>query len=127
MTRRLTVATLALLALALQPAASSAASPDDGTSTALRHNPFRRPVAAGAADESRPASVTAPEWRPTLRGVLLAGGKSLANVEGQMVAIGETLDGHRLLSVSEYQAVFEMNGRRTTLDMRRPRSPDLDP
>ena len=88
MTPRLTVATLALLALGLPPLAAAAETPDGGTSTALRHNPFRRPVAAGAADASQPASVTAPEWRPTLRGVLLAGGKSLANVEGQMVEIG---------------------------------------
>ena len=41
----------------------------------------------------------------------------------QMVAIGEKLDGHRLLSVSDYQAVFEKEGRRVILDMRRPQEP----
>ena len=42
------------------------------------------------------------------------------NMVTQMVAIGEKIDGHRLLSVTEYQAVFEKDGRRVTLDMRRP-------
>lgn len=58
-----------------------------------------------------------------LRGVLRAGPNSLADVDGQMVAIGEKLDGHRLLSVSDYQAVFEKEGRRVILDMRRPQEP----
>lgn len=85
----------------------------------LHHDPFRRPggTALVPAAGDAPAPV---EWQPRLRGVLLSGPNSLANVDGQMVAIGEKLDGHRLLSVTEYQAVFEKDGRRVTLDMRRP-------
>lgn len=86
----------------------------------IHHDPFRRPAAsAGAADPDQPA----PSWQPTLRGVLLAGKASLANVDGQMVAIGETLEGHRLVSISDHRAVFEKDGRRLVLDMRRPMEP----
>lgn len=88
----------------------------------IRHDPFRRP--AGGANTAEPGQPAAPAvWQPTLRGVLLAGKTSLANVDGQMVALGETLDGHRLVSVSDHQAVFEKDGRRMVLDMRRPMEP----
>jgi hypothetical protein len=59
--------------------------------------------------------------------VLLAGSGALANVDGQMVAIGERIEGHRLVSVSEHQAVFEKDGRRIVLDTRRPLETRRDP
>ena len=109
-----------LLALLLVGAAGTAVAdpppPTNAPAPVLRHDPFRRP---GGTSTAAPQTVEA-QWRPQLRGVLLSGRQSLANVEGQMVGIGESLDGHRLLSVTEYQAVFEKDGRRTTLDMRRP-------
>lgn len=104
----------ALLSLAF--ASASAAGPS------LRHDPFARPVepatAAGQPDAPPPAP-----WQPTLRGVLLAGQGSLANVDGTLIAIGEKIEGHRLLSVSDRQAVFEKDGRRIVLDMRRALEP----
>ena len=99
--------------------ATAAAAAELPAAPRLHHDPFRRPggtqLAPVAGDASAPV-----EWQPRLRGVLLSGAASLANVDGQMVAIGEKIDGHRLLSVTEYQAVFEKDGRRVTLDMRRP-------
>lgn len=95
---------------------------DMPTPPVIRHDPFRRPTgSASAGGPGQPAPPAA--WQPTLRGVLLAGKASLANVDGQMVAIGETLEGHRLVSVSDHQAVFEKDGRRMLLDMRRPMEP----
>jgi hypothetical protein len=88
----------------------------------IRHDPFRRPAGSpNPAESGQPAPPAA--WQPTLRGVLLAGKASLANVDGQMVALGETLEGHRLVSISDHQAVFEKDGRRMVLDMRRPMEP----
>ncbi len=55
--------------------------------------------------------------------VLLAGQGSLANVDGTLVAIGEKIEGHRLVSVSDRQAVFEKDGRRLVLDIRRAQEP----
>lgn len=98
-----------LLSLAL-----ASASAADGP--ALRHDPFARPVEAAATPPAAP-------WQPTLRGVLLAGQGSLANVDGTLVAIGEKIEGHRLVSVSDRQAVFEKDGRRLVLDIRRAQEP----
>ena len=89
---------------------------------ALRHDPFARPVEP-AATAGQPAAAPPAPWQPTLRGVLLAGLGSLANVDGTLVAIGEKIEGHRLLSVSDHQAVFEKDGRRLVLDMRRAQEP----
>lgn len=88
----------------------------------IHHDPFRRP--AGSTTDAEPGQPAPPAaWQPILRGVLLAGKASLANVDGQMVAIGETLEGHRLVSISDHRAVFEKDGRRLVLDMRRPMEP----
>lgn len=113
--KRTPLPTLLTLLLALPAGAADPA--DDGPR--LRHDPFRRPGGGALAPVAGDAAAPV-EWQPRLRGVLLSGPRSLANVDGQMVAIGERLDGHRLLSVTEYQAVFEKDGRRVTLDMRRP-------
>ncbi|HRH75539.1 MAG TPA: hypothetical protein PLM62_20835, partial [Zoogloea sp.] len=80
---------------------------------------FRRPAPPSPALAPGPASAPA-AWQRTLRGVLLAGAGALANVDGQLVGIGERIEGHRLVSVSEHQAVFEKDGRRIVLDTRRP-------
>lgn len=108
---------LTLLVIGATGAALADPPPADTAAPLLRHDPFRRP---GGTQVGAIAPAVEVEWRPRLRGVLLAGRSSLANVEGQMVGIGESLDGHRLLSVTDYQAVFEKDGRRITLDMRRP-------
>lgn len=119
-----TLARLAPLiaALLLPSAPAHAESATTALPVPIRHNPFRRLADSPLATDGTAAPVAA-EWKPTLRGVLRAGPNSLADVDGQMVAIGEKLDGHRLLSVSDYQAVFEKEGRRVILDMRRPQEP----
>lgn len=106
---------LALLVLPL-PAASAGDTPP---APLLRHDPFRRPAPPTAPQTGDTAAPVVAAWQPTLRGVLLAGAGSVANVDGQMVGIGERIEGHRLVSVSERQAIFEKDGRRIVLDMRR--------
>lgn len=86
----------------------------------LHHDPFRRPAPPLSPRTTDPATPAPAVWQPTLRGVLLAGAGSLANVDGQMVGIGDHIEGHRLVSVSDRQAIFEKDGRRIVLDMRRP-------
>ncbi|WP_347250174.1 hypothetical protein [Zoogloea sp.] len=105
----------ALLAVAASPSPAA-----DDTPPLLRHDPFRRPAPPPSATPASGATSSPAPWQPTLRGVLLAGSGALANVDGQMVGIGERIEGHRLVSVSEHQAVFEKDGRRIVLDTRRP-------
>lgn len=109
---------LALLALPL-PAATAG---DNPPAPLLRHDPFRRPAPPASPPTGDAAAPAPAPWQPTLRGVLLAGtgAGALANVDGQMVGVGERIEGHRLVSVSEHQAIFEKDGRRIVLDMRRP-------
>ena len=104
-----------LILLTTLPATASDAPP-----VLLRHDPFRRPAPPLAPRTTDPAAPAPAAWQPTLRGVLLAGAGSLANVDGQMVGIGDRIEGHRLVSVSDRQAIFEKDGRRIVLDMRRP-------
>lgn len=111
------------LAALLVLLATLPATAGDGPPVLLRHDPFRRPAPPLSPLSPRtvdPAAAAPAAWQPTLRGVLLAGAGSLANVDGQMVGIGERIEGHRLLSVSDRQAIFEKDGRRIVLDMRRP-------
>lgn len=114
------IQTLVTLLLIAPPAlAGDASAPAPTPAPLIRHDPFRAPSGAAQAPDV-PAAAPVEVWAPRLRGILHAGRGSLANVDGQLVAVGESLDGHRLLSVSDYQAIFEKNGRRVILDMRRP-------
>ena len=101
-------------ALGAALAAGAAAQP-------LRHDPFARPrlgpaPASGAAPGAA-APAEADPWRPVLRAVMQAGRDSVVNVDGRLVAIGETIDGYRLVKVEDARAVFSKDGRRTTLTM----------
>ena len=90
----------------------------------LKHDPFARPVLA-----PRPMSATlvpantikapVPEsaWRPELRAILMAGPKSIVNVDGALVQIGELVNGYRLVEVHEETAVFIYNKKRVTLSL----------
>jgi hypothetical protein len=91
----------------------------------LKHDPFARPVLA-----PRPASVSSvpgnsvmapvaePAWKPELRAVMVAGPKSIVNVAGALVRIGEQINGYRLVEVHEETAVFVKNTKRVTLSLR---------
>ena len=91
----------------------------------LKHDPFVRPMlaprpasaAAGPANTVN-APVPEPVWKPELRAIMMAGPKSIVNVEGTLVRIGEEIDGYRLVEVHEETAVFVNNGKRVTLSRR---------
>lgn len=114
-------------AVAASAAAAALPPPPVDTGPALRHDPFRRPqigpngvvVVRNPAEEREgaPAVIEPPPWQPELRGVMLAGADSVANVEGTLLRIGETTDGWRLLRVDDGRATFTKAGRQTTLTM----------
>jgi hypothetical protein len=55
--------------------------------------------------------------------VLLAGESSLANVGGRIVRLGDAVDGHRLVSVSEDGALFEHAGHTLHVPLQGRRAP----
>ncbi|MBI5446009.1 MAG: hypothetical protein HY900_32950 [Deltaproteobacteria bacterium] len=83
--------------------------------------PSPAPVPA-PAPSPKPGPAAPPEraWKPKLKGVLLAGERSAADVGGTVVLLGEEFDGRRLASVDEERAVFERDGETWVLEMGRP-------
>jgi hypothetical protein len=91
----------------------------------LKHDPFARPVLA-----ARPASAAAvpgnsvktrlpePVWQPELRAIMMAGPKSMVNVAGVLVRIGDQINGYRLVEVHDETAVFVNNKKKVTLSLR---------
>ena len=81
------------------------------TASILHFDPFERPELLShpppVREQPTPRVV---RWEPQLRAVMLAGRASVANVEGRLVGLGEEVDGHRLLEVTERRAVFEKDG-----------------
>ncbi len=79
-------------------------------------NPFVRPPVIEPPPEQ--PSVTAPpsvEWK--LRGMLVAGAASLVNLDGTLIAIGEEVNGFRLIEVSEQGALFQQGRRRVRVSI----------
>lgn len=102
--------------------APAAAATDADLPQALRHNPFDRPRAL-ARPRAVPAQVTPPAPPLEVRGVLLAGEGSLANVDGEIVAPGERVGEHELVRVQEDGAVFRHQGQEILIKLSEP-SPD---
>jgi hypothetical protein len=78
-------------------------------------NPFAHPTKGSkpiqATDES-----ARPETTPLeLRGVIVAGPESIANLNGELLAIGETSGDYQLARVDEGSATFVHNGELVTL------------
>jgi hypothetical protein len=95
-----------------------------GQGALLQHDPFVRPAIGGfgpprnpAAAAPRPAAPGEPRPRFQLNAVLAAGSNSIANVDGVMVRVGESVQGYRLVAVQDRSAVFEKNNARHTLTL----------
>lgn len=84
----------------------------------LSHNPFSRPPymlalnAAPTAGES-PTQPVALELRATL----VAEGVAMANIDGEILAIGQSYAGYRLVHVEEGRVIVVKDGERMVLDV----------
>jgi hypothetical protein len=90
----------------------------------LKHDPFARPAPAARRASAAPMPATAvkpplpePVWKPELRAIMVAGSKSIVNVDGALVRIGEQFNGYRLVEVHEETAVFVNDTKRVTLSL----------
>ena len=108
------------IAVILVPLAAHAQAP----TPTLKHDPFVRPSLGGFRADGAPAARARPPLPPedpkrilNLNAVMVAGPASMANVNGVMVRVGESLHGYRLLEVHDRSAVFEKNNMRITVDM----------
>jgi hypothetical protein len=89
----------------------------------LLHDPFQRPEPPkiNAKSPELPASpaASAPDWQPELRAVMQAENRSMVNVSGFIVLVGQELEGYRLVEVQERSAVFLKNGAKMVLSLDR--------
>ena len=79
----------------------------------LRHDPFARPFQLG----SSPSADGNTSQHPKLIAVIVAGKKSLVNLNGTIIGIGEEKDGYRLIKVRDRKAIFKKGKKRVVLDM----------
>lgn len=83
----------------------------------LTYNPFSKPEAlAPVQTPSKTVMTTAQQaMNLPLNATLVSNQAPLAIVNGELLGIGEEIQGYRLLSVDEGRAVFEKQGQRHTL------------
>ncbi len=124
-------------ALLLVLIAAGAGGAEQGGTHELRHDPFVRPpileeprpparpavAAKKGAGPVSPTPAPEPPWEPQLRGTLLAGRGSVANVDGRVLGLGAETEGRRLVEVRERGAVFEKGGELVLLTMDDPPTP----
>ena len=98
-------------------AASASAAPGD---VELRWNPFVRPDLEPEDDGGGAGGVAASaHWRPVLRATLVSGQRSLANLGGVVLGLGDEAHGYRLTEVRAWEAVFEKGGATVVLPVER--------
>jgi hypothetical protein len=85
------------------------------SASSLHRDPFEAPSPAEQPVRAAGVLVRAAPWRAHLRATLTTGRAGIANVNGRMLAIGERLDGYRLIAIGERSATFEHDGRRYRL------------
>lgn len=95
--------------------------PANAQAAGLKNNPFARPLPAPAFVAPAPAAIVAAKapdavWQPELRAILAAGARSMVNVDGTVIPVGEHFEGYRLVEVHESSAVF-VKGRRTRVTL----------
>ena len=78
-----------------------------------RFDPFDRPSLQGRPGGE--AVLPQAPWSPWLKATLVAGERSMANLGGVVLKLGEETRGFRLVEVREWEAVFTKDGERLTL------------
>lgn len=80
-------------------------------------DPFQAPPAAAVvpAPDAQLQTAPAPEWKPDLRAVVYDGKKSLVNIGGHILGLGESIAGFRVVTVEERSAVLVKDGVRLKL------------
>jgi hypothetical protein len=84
----------------------------------ITRNPFTRP--GYTADRPLPTNteVALLAFEPLqLKATLIAGQQALANINGEILAPGDEIQGHRLLQVREREVVLSKDGERLTLSV----------
>lgn len=100
------------------------------TMVEIKRDPFASPRLTGAlrapdASDVTPGSAVRPqlsdtagevkEWRPILQALISGGSRPTVYVEGQIMTVGDVMQGYELKEVREHEAVFIHRGKIQTL------------
>jgi len=78
-------------------------------------DPFARPAAPLKTALLEPAEAEAPQPAPQLRAVMVAPGRALANINGQILAVGEWFGDYQLIKVEERAVTLTKRGVKSVL------------
>jgi hypothetical protein len=82
----------------------------------LRYDPFA-PLTL-VAESSPGRGVPEGVFEPVLRSTLLAGDDSMANLGGEILRVGETVEGYTLIAVGRFEATFQKDGVQIRIPLR---------
>ena len=103
---RYTLSSVIVLLTSVQPLAAEV----------LQHNPFERPMLEGRAPGG--GNVNVPNGELTLRATLAAGDASLANINGELLHIGDEVSGYQVREINEGSVVLFKNEQLRRLTVR---------
>jgi len=83
----------------------------------LKNNPFQAPSLASNAAANNLVTAAVSGDGLDLRGILMSPNNPMVNVNGEILVVGDVIDGYRLLDVTEKNAVFEKQENRITLEL----------
>ena len=107
-------ATLMTVAITFMvPALTAASEPQ----IELQRNPFARPAVEELITNTAMVNEGLVEQDPGLRAVLVAGSKSVVNIGGVILQIGECTDAFCLLSVEEGKVLISRNDKEIALSL----------
>ena len=79
-----------------------------------RFDPFDRSSSQGGPMTRSPGTARV-VWTPWLKATLVAGERSMANLGGVLLRVGQETHGYRLVEVREWEAVFAKDGETVVL------------
>ena len=80
-----------------------------------RRDPFARPAGAVLAPAADSAEALVPITPPRLRAVMYEPGKSLVNIHGRILAVGDSFDDYRIAAIGERSATLLRRGSRSVI------------
>jgi hypothetical protein len=95
----------------------TAASYAGGSAHNLKTNPFVRPVDSQKQLEAPESTEQLSPVPLVLRGTVVAGQQSLANISGVVVSLGEEINGYKVVAIKQRAAVLLKNNDRRVLSV----------
>ena len=114
------------LVLALVILVTGVAEAAESRLSSLNNNPFTRPEILKPKPPPPPAPVVRPQLPPeevelNLTATMVSDNAPMAVVDGELLAIGDRIEGLKLIAVMEGKAVFTRNGKKYSFEIKRDR------